>query len=203
MITALIPTYNRGHMISNAICSMLGQTYGSVAIIVYDDGSTDNTEQVMKSYPAVTYIKSRDNKGIVHARNFLLSKVKTKYACWQDSDDTSDENRIKEQLLAIGDKVVCYTHWKNLLTGECKEQIAFASALFDVKRMPKFKLMARNGVTTNIAGEDAELFERIQENQKIVLKKPLYNINFHRERVGNWKRTPSMNQDWYNRMLKT
>lgn len=70
-VSVVIPTYNRAHLLGRAIQSVLNQTYHDFEIIVVDDGSTDNTEKVVKSFndPRIHYIRHDQNRGGSAARN--------------------------------------------------------------------------------------------------------------------------------------
>lgn len=98
-VTILIPTYNRAALISKTIENCFLQTYNDFDILVYDDGSTDNTDTVIKSlqtvYPnRIKYIKSTSNKGIGYSRNMLLKNLNTEYGVWLDSDDLMSSDRL-------------------------------------------------------------------------------------------------------------
>ena len=96
-ITVLIPTYNRRYFIIESLRSIFEQTYKKIKVLIYDDGSIDNTEQIVKSTFAtkqIKYIYSPINKGVSYARNQLLDMCKTDIACWQDSDDVSNINSL-------------------------------------------------------------------------------------------------------------
>lgn len=56
LVTIIIPCFNHGKYLPDAIDSCLNQTYSEIEIIIVDDGSTDNTCEVTKSYPSVTYL---------------------------------------------------------------------------------------------------------------------------------------------------
>jgi len=70
-VSVVIPTYNRAHLVGRAIRSVLNQTYQDFEIIVVDDGSTDNTKEVVKSFndPRIRYIRHEKNRGGSAARN--------------------------------------------------------------------------------------------------------------------------------------
>src|SRR6185369_273308 len=84
----IIPTYNRGHIISRTIQSALNQSYTNFEVIVIDDGGTDHTEKIIKSYkhPSLFYFK-KDNAERGAARNFGVTKAKGDYITLLDSDD--------------------------------------------------------------------------------------------------------------------
>ena len=84
----IIPTYNRGHIISETIRSALNQNYTNFEVIVVDDGSKDQTEQVVKSFDdskLLYYKKKNAERGA--ARNFGISKATGDYISFLDSDD--------------------------------------------------------------------------------------------------------------------
>jgi len=70
-VSIILPTYNRAHLIGRAIKSVLNQTYRNFELIVIDDGSTDDTEMLVKSFEdkRIHYIKHQKNRGAAAARN--------------------------------------------------------------------------------------------------------------------------------------
>ena len=88
--SVIIPTYNRSHLVIDAIDSVLAQTYPHFEVILVDDGSTDNTEQAIKDKYAsamqlIYFKKKHEERGA--ARNFGLKHAKGDYAVFLDSDD--------------------------------------------------------------------------------------------------------------------
>ena len=70
-LSIIIPTYNRGYLLRRAVESVLKQSFQDFEIIIIDDGSTDKTEEVVKSFsaPNIKYIKFEKNKGAAADRN--------------------------------------------------------------------------------------------------------------------------------------
>ncbi|MCK4585931.1 MAG: glycosyltransferase [Gammaproteobacteria bacterium] len=86
-VSVIIPTYNRSVLVQHAIDSILNQTYKNIEIIVIDDGSTDNTEEVLRHYgKKIKYIKQK-NQGVNASRNIALSMCSGKYIALLDNDD--------------------------------------------------------------------------------------------------------------------
>ena len=98
LISVLMPTYNRAHMIGKAIKSLLEQTYSNLQIVIVDDGSTDNTEEVIKQFneSRIDYYRI-DHVGVSSAANYGLSKAESKIIVRLDSDDYCNINRINIQ----------------------------------------------------------------------------------------------------------
>ena len=86
----IIPTYNRAHLITKTIDSVLAQSHPDFEVIIVDDGSTDSTEQVIKERyglveKLIYFKKNNEERGV--ARNFGLQRARGEYAVFFDSDD--------------------------------------------------------------------------------------------------------------------
>ncbi len=86
LVSVVIPSYNHGHFVHEAIESVLAQTYAEYEIVVIDDGSTDRTSEVVSRYPSVRYIRQR-NRGLPAARNRGIQESRGKYVVCLDADD--------------------------------------------------------------------------------------------------------------------
>ncbi|MGB1317428.1 MAG: glycosyltransferase family 2 protein [Flavobacteriales bacterium] len=88
--SVVIPTYNRAEFLPTAVKSVLAQTFSAFELVVVDDGSEDNTEELMNAFALsdsrVTYIK-QENKGRSTARNVGINSAIGQYICFLDSDD--------------------------------------------------------------------------------------------------------------------
>ena len=98
-ISVVIPTYNKSQYLKEAIKGVLNQTYKEIEVIAVDDGSTDNTKEVVKSFndPRVIYF-FQENKRPAAARNSGLRKTKGKYIAFLDSDDLWLKEKLKRQI---------------------------------------------------------------------------------------------------------
>jgi glycosyltransferase involved in cell wall biosynthesis len=95
-ISTIIPTYNRAEFLPRAIESILNQSLSVDEIIVVDDGSSDNTKDIVSKYP-VTYIY-KDNGGVSSTRNMGILSSNSEYITFLDSDDEWHKDKIKEQV---------------------------------------------------------------------------------------------------------
>lgn len=104
MISVVIPTYNRARYLREAIESVLKQTYQNFEIIVVDDGSTDNTKEVVSSYGnRINYI-FQENKERSAARNNGIIHAKGEYIALLDSDDMWLPNHLEVCFRALHSK---------------------------------------------------------------------------------------------------
>src|ERR1700741_4506685 len=110
-VSVVIPTYNRALLIRQAIDSVLRQTFSDFEIIVADDGSTDDTEAVVRSYgDRIRYLRV-PHGGISHPRNAGMAAARGRYFTFLDSDDLlypyalELETRLLERFPAVA--MVC------------------------------------------------------------------------------------------------
>ncbi len=94
----IIPCYNRAPQIIHTLKSLLEQTYQDFEIVVVDDGSTDNTKNVLKSYIEKSQLKYiyQENQGVSVARNKGSTHANGKYLIFLDSDDKVEKNWLKD-----------------------------------------------------------------------------------------------------------
>lgn len=103
-VSILIPAYNAGAWISEALRSAVGQTWANKEIIVVDDGSTDQTRAIADSFkPSGVVVVSQRNQGASAARNRALSMAQGDYIQWLDADDLLARDKIERQLAAVED----------------------------------------------------------------------------------------------------
>jgi len=96
-VSVVIPTYNRSEFIAGAIDSVLAQTYTVDEIIVVDDGSIDDTKEVLSQYDNI-HVLYQTNRGVSCARNTGIKHAKNDWIAFLDSDDTWNDNKIEEQV---------------------------------------------------------------------------------------------------------
>lgn len=88
LVSVIIPTYNCAHFLPDSLGSVLSQTYDFYEIIVVDDGSTDNSKEVLNPFmQKIKYIKLEQNRGLPAARNVGIQSAQGKYIAFLDADD--------------------------------------------------------------------------------------------------------------------
>ncbi|MGL2988098.1 glycosyltransferase family 2 protein [Flavobacterium sp. RSSA_27] len=115
LVSIIIPTYNRAHLIGETLDSVLAQTYTNWECIIVDDGSTDNTTGVLISYierdSRFKFFRRADDraKGASSCRNYAFSLSKGSYIQFFDSDDIMHPNHLFEKINSINDAdlVIC------------------------------------------------------------------------------------------------
>lgn len=99
-VSIIIPTYNRANTLNRSVKSVLNQTYENIEIIIVDDCSNDNTEQMVKNWKIdkVKYYKLEKNLGACVARNKGIELATGDYIAFQDSDDEWLPEKLQKQI---------------------------------------------------------------------------------------------------------
>lgn len=104
-VSVITPTYNRADLLPRAVQSVLSQDFTDLELMIVDDGSTDNTEEVVRELQAqddrVCYWKLPENRGIGFARDFGLRRARGEYVAWIDSDDVWLPGKLVEQVRVL------------------------------------------------------------------------------------------------------
>ena len=101
LVSIILPTYNRSQYICRAIESVLNQTYDNLELIIIDDGSKDNTLEIISKYqnPKIKVIRNKENLGFVKSLNKAIKLAQGKYIARIDDDDYwSDSKKLKKQI---------------------------------------------------------------------------------------------------------
>ena len=99
-VSVVMSVYNGEQYLVESIQSILNQTYSNFEFIIINDGSTDQTEKIIKSYkdPRITLIDNSINHGLVYSLNLGFSKARGKYIARMDADDISRSDRLAKQV---------------------------------------------------------------------------------------------------------
>ena len=128
----VIPCYNQAHFLSDAIQSILSQTYKDFELIVVDDGSKDDTTKVASSYqaqdPRVRLIRQQ-NRGLAGARNRGLSESSGEYVVFVDSDD-----RLLGEALEVGVRELAAHPGCAFVSGLCRYIAADGSPILRLEQ---------------------------------------------------------------------
>ncbi|MBQ8268527.1 MAG: glycosyltransferase family 2 protein [Clostridia bacterium] len=101
LVSIIMPSYNTGRFIKETIESVLAQSYSDWELILVDDCSKDNTDEVVSQYLAdarIRYIKNETNSGAAVSRNRALREAKGKWIAFLDSDDLWEPEKLEKQI---------------------------------------------------------------------------------------------------------
>lgn len=99
-VSVFMPVYNGARYIKEAIRSILNQSFHDLELIIIDDGSSDNTSEIIKEIndKRIRFFSNDTNKGLPYTRNKGLKLCRGKYIAFMDADDISHHERIKTQI---------------------------------------------------------------------------------------------------------
>jgi glycosyltransferase involved in cell wall biosynthesis len=99
MVSIILPCFNAGKYLSTTIDSVINQTHQNWELLIIDDGSTDNTENIIKQYenPRIKYF-CHQNSGISKTRNNGLDRMNGDYFCFLDADDFLPSESLESRL---------------------------------------------------------------------------------------------------------
>ncbi len=123
LVSIITPSYNTAKYITDTIDSVLKQTYENWEMIIVDDCSTDNTDDVVQAYltdTRIRYLKNEKNSGAAISRNYALREAKGKWIAFLDSDDTWAPEKLEKQIAFMKQndyKFTC-TDYRICLNGE-------------------------------------------------------------------------------------
>lgn len=210
-MTVIIPTYNRADTIKRSIDSVLGQSYRELELIIVDDGSSDNTVQIVNSYQdeRLRLIRFSGNHGANVARNRGISAARGKYIAFQDSDDEWFKDKLEIQIKYMEEKKrkVCYCPYilvedgvRTIVPEYAENKDIYEEKIMDVLRKKNVittqSLIIHREVIetvgmfdeTMIRLQDYEYAIRICQCYKIAyINKPLLNAYRMRECITNNK----------------
>ncbi|MCM3630342.1 glycosyltransferase [Paenibacillus glycanilyticus] len=185
-ITVLMPVYNAEKYLREAIDSILSQTFSDFELLIINDGSTDNSETLIRSYSdkRIRLINNDRNMKLVPTLNKGINLAKGEYIARMDSDDISHPHRLETQLKFMEehqDVVVCGTKMKvmnRLLyryhTIVEPRRISNCLCVYNCMVHPSIMLRTNffreNNITFDndyLHAEDYELFQRISRENKV------------------------------------
>lgn len=101
LVSIIMPSYNTAEFIAGSIQSVQAQSYQNWELIIVDDCSTDNTDEVVKPYlldERIKYLKNEKNSGAAVSRNRALREAKGKWIAFLDSDDLWTPDKLSKQI---------------------------------------------------------------------------------------------------------
>ena len=113
LVSIVIPVYNSEQFLKESLESIINQTYSNIEIICINDGSTDNSLEILKSYSDKITIISQKNQGLASALTIGINQIQGKWLKWFSPDDVMYRNTI-ETLVDTAKKypnAIIYSNW--------------------------------------------------------------------------------------------
>lgn len=140
LVSIIMPSYNTAGYISETIESVLAQTYANWELIIVDDCSTDNTDEVVKPFltdKRIKYLKNEKNSGAAVSRNYALREANGKWIAFLDSDDLWLPEKLEKQIAFMekNEYKFTYTDYKIKLNGKWLPYIFTGPNIVDKRKM--------------------------------------------------------------------
>lgn len=142
LVSIIMPTYNCGRFISKSIRSLQAQTYTNWELLIVDDCSIDNTENVVRLFPdiRIKYFKNEHNSGAAISRNIALRNAKGRWIAFLDSDDLWEPTKLEKQVRFMEEKGYAFSYHEYVeIAEDDKELGVYVSGK---KRVGKFDMYA-------------------------------------------------------------
>ncbi|MDR0911655.1 MAG: glycosyltransferase [Methanobrevibacter sp.] len=160
LVSVIMPTYNRAKIIQNAISSVLNQTYKNIELIIINDGSTDETSEILKKIKdeRVLILNNDSNLGISKSRNIGVKNSNGEYIAYLDTDNEWDEKYIEAMIgafIKLKDADMIYSgQYLYNKKGENPKEVRFGS-------FNKSLLINRNYIDLNCLCHTKKSFEEL------------------------------------------
>lgn len=139
LVSIIVPAYNVEQYIAVCLNSLIEQTYSNIEIIVINDGSTDNTFNLLQEFQlkdSRILLYNQENKGLSETRNVGIQYASGEYICFLDSDDWIDKETIEKAVEAIhGYDVVLWGYVKEFETSSLSQPLAMKKEVYDSKNI--------------------------------------------------------------------
>jgi glycosyltransferase involved in cell wall biosynthesis len=183
LVSIVMATYNRAKTIERAVDSVLNQTYKNVELIIIDDGSVDNTIEILKRYstPVIRIYTHETNKGVTAAKNSGLNQIKGEWFTILDSDDEITQDAIEIMIklpLELDDSITavtcnCFDTTKNEFSGSGleKDQYLNMDQLMTVCKgefwgITKTSLLGNDRFNEKLRGFESVLWYKIDDRAR-------------------------------------
>jgi glycosyltransferase involved in cell wall biosynthesis len=214
LVTVFIPVYNSEKYIKQCLDSVVNQTYRNLEILIIDDGSTDNSINIIKEFydDRIRILQNKGNKGLPYTRNKGLREAQGKYFATLDSDDIAIKTRIEKQVSYLeknNDIDVLTSNYqvfssyikKNIINNkepdETKIYLMFGCHICNSTSMIRLQSVKKYGISYNLncfIAQDYELWTQFSKHGKIdhlseiLVKYRMGHENITKKTNGNKKK---------------
>lgn len=212
LVSVIMPVYNAGDFLKDAIDSILTQSYTNFEFLIFNDGSVDNSLEIIQSYndSRINIAYNGQNKGYVEHLNNGIVIAKGKYIARMDSDDIAEPNRLEKQVIFMetnNDYVICGSYAN--IFGNKKSHLILPSDNKSIKLFllyntafchPSVLIRKKSLIDNNLfyskelmPAEDSDLWTRLAFFGKMYnIPEFLLNYRVHSENISYKKRSPEL-----------
>lgn len=150
LVSIVVPTHNRSVLLQRALNSLLKQTYKNIEIIVVDDGSVDNTQELLRdkySTENIVTLKNCTSQGAPVARNKGIGAAQGEFITFLDDDDEFKPERIEKMMAAWDDKWAYISTGRDYIKNNGRKEIQFLPEVIELDAM-LYQHVAGNSVLT-------------------------------------------------------
>ena len=162
-VSVIIPNYNYAQFVGEAIESVLNQTYKDIEVVVVNNGSTDNSMEVLERYSKKIRLINQENLGQSGARTTGLEKATGDYIAFLDADDKWAPQKIEKQMLLFTPNVELVYCGINLFSENSQTVISTEIPTFRGSCSDAF--IEYPGVSIVLSGESTSIFTRLLLNK--------------------------------------
>ena len=126
LVSIIMPSYNTGRFIAESIKSVLAQTYPDWELIIVDDCSTDNTDEVVQPFlpdERIKYFKNEKNSGAALTRNKAMREANGEWVAFLDSDDLWEPEKLEKQIAFMKDNNYVFSYHEYVKIDEKSEPL--------------------------------------------------------------------------------
>lgn len=185
MVSIIVPCYNAGKLLSETLENILQQTYSAWECLIIDDGSTDNSKEMvdlyMKRDNRFSYF-FQQNSGPSVARNYGIEKSKGEYIQFLDSDDKLERDKLRRQIEILEENRECALVYGN-------------SSYFYTEKQTENNSNSNPGWQRKISGQGEKMLEPLLHGNIMVIHSPLIRKEVF-NKVGFFDPQIWFNEDW-------
>lgn len=186
LVSIIMPSYNTGRFIADSIASVQAQTYTNWELIIVDDCSTDNTDEVVAAFSdaRIRYLKNECNSGAAVSRNRALREAKGRWIAFLDSDDLWEPQKLEMQIgfMQENDYKFTYTDYRIQLNGTWLPYVYTGPTVVNARKMKDYCYFSTITVLYDREYVGLVQIEPVRKNNdyamwlKIIKKTPCYRF---------------------------
>lgn len=217
-VSVIMPTYNHGKLIGNAIESVLNQTFQNYEIIIIDNYSEDNTKEIINSYndTRIKYLKFRNNGIIAASRNLGIKESKGEWVAFLDSDDVWYPSKLEKvkQVIIANPEVILVCHNERQINNGVPGRILpcgpffnnmYERLLFEGNKLLTSAVVAKRDILLSIGGFSVEnKFVTVEDYEYWIRLAKVGDFHFINEVLGEFHihgKNTSLNAERHARAL--